>query len=176
MQRGPAKSAYGYVEPTPAKQGDEPMTMLEAAIFFGVLSIILDGVGAVIARVTGIHFLVAICLSFFVTMFLIMITGFVAARYTAVINGVWAGIMVSAINSVFSQLIYYAALPEYREIGFGSSEAGVISTGSAIGMVLGLIISAIGTMIAGAFFGFIGAAFSQVGIFRPKEDDYADEY
>ncbi len=35
MQRGPAKSAYGYVEPTPAKQGDEPMThpdMIDEAV------------------------------------------------------------------------------------------------------------------------------------------------
>jgi hypothetical protein len=176
MQRGPAKSVYGYVESTRAAREEPPMSMLEAAIFFGVLSLILDGIGAVVARVTGIPSLFAMCLSFFVTMFLITVTGFVAARYTAVVNGVWAGIMVAAINSVFSQLIYYAALPEFREVGYGSSQStGVISTGSAIGMVLGLLIAAIGTIIGGAFFGFIGAAISQLGIFRPQ-DGSADEY
>src|SRR5688572_22587700 len=87
MQHDPAKVAYGYAEPRRAERDDQPMSMLEAAIFFGVLSLILDGIGAVIARVTGISFLVFACLSFFVTIFFIIAAGFVAARYTAVING-----------------------------------------------------------------------------------------
>jgi hypothetical protein len=176
MQRDPAKMAYGYAQSKRAARDEEPMSMLEAAIFFGVLSLIIDGIGAVIARVTGIPFLLFACLGGLATTLIIMVTGFVAARYTATINGVWAGVMVAAINSVFGQLIFIAALPEYRELMLSGSQTGdTVGTASAIGMALGVVIGAIGTIIGGAFFGFIGAAFAQLGIFRPKVE-YIDEY
>jgi hypothetical protein len=176
MQRDPAKMAYGYAESRPGESDDQPMSMLEAAIFFGVLSLILDGIGVVIARVAGINFIAVLCLGSFVTTIMIVATGFVAARYTAVINGVWGGIMVAAINSVFSQLILLAGLPEYRELMLrGSQSSGTVATGSAIGMALGVVLGAIGTIISGAFFGFIGAAISQLGIFRPRIE-HGDEY
>lgn len=176
MQRDPAKMAYGYAQSRRAERDDQPMSMLEAAIFFGVLSLILDGIGAVIVRVTGIPFLLFGCLGGLATILIIMATGFVAARYTATINGVWAGIMVAAINSVFGQLIFIAAIPEYRELAFSGSQTGnAVSTASAIGMALGVVIGALGTIIGGAFFGFIGAAFSRLGVFRPQVE-YGDEY
>lgn len=175
MHRDPAKMAYGYAQPKQSSADEQSMSMLEAAIFFGVISLILDGLGAVVARVTGVSFLVLMCLSFPISIFLTIATGFVAARYTAVINGVWAGIMVAAITSVFGQLIFVVALPDYRDLVLNRSQtADVVSTGSAIGMALGIVIGAIGTIIGGAFFGFIGAAFSQLGLFRPRYE-YIDE-
>jgi hypothetical protein len=177
MQRDPTKMAYGYVQPTGAEQGEQPMSMLEAGIFFAVLSLLIDGISAIIGRATGVGVLFCLCGGLFATLACCAGAGFVGARYTAVVNGVWAGIMVAAINSVFSQLIYIAALPAYREWKFLDSQtSGTVSTGSAIGMVLGVIIGALFTMFGGAFFGFIGAAFSQLGIFRPKDVYYADEY
>src|SRR5262245_38441271 len=106
MQRDPAKMAYGYVQPTRAEQSDQPMSMLEAAIFFGAFSLILDGIGAVIGRIVGISFLPILCLLGLLHIAFVAAAGFVAARYTTTINGVWAGIMVAAINSVFGQLIF----------------------------------------------------------------------
>lgn len=53
----------------------------EPATFFGTLVLILDGVA-----------------------------GFVAARYIAVVNGVWAGIMVASLDTVFGQLMFISIL------------------------------------------------------------------
>jgi lysylphosphatidylglycerol synthetase-like protein (DUF2156 family) len=178
MQRERAKSAYGYVESTRAERAEQPMSMLEAAIFFGVLSLILDGIGAVVARVIGLDYRALVCLLFFVLIPLIMAAGFVGARYTTTINGVWAGVMVAAINSVFSQIIYVAALPEYRAAVTTSAETQQAIPGAILGIVITIyvVVGGIVTILGGAFWGFIGAAIAQLGIFKPKDAYYADEY
>lgn len=173
MQRGPGGGAYGYAMPEPAEQGERPMSMLEAALFFGVLVLILDAIGAVIGRATGLHVPVLVCAN----VFIYAATGFVAARYTATVNGVWAGIMVASLDSVFGQMIYLAILPGYRELLTTSAAAQRIIPIGIIGVVIVLyvIVLAITTVIIGAFWGFLGAAIAQTGPFRPKYR-YIDEY
>lgn len=173
MQHDPAKPAYGYAQPPAAERGDRPMTMLEAALFFGVLALILDGIGAVIGRATGLNVPVCICGN----VFLYAAAGFVAARYTATVNGVWAGIMVASLDSVFGQLMFMGILPGYRGMMLSSAESQQLIPGGVLAMVIVLyvIVGAIGTVIIGSFWGFLGAAVSQLGPFRPKVA-YYDEY
>jgi hypothetical protein len=142
------------------------MSMLEAALFFGVLVLIVDAIGSVIGRAVGVQFPVCICLN----VFFYAAAGFVAARYTATINGVWAGIMVAALDSVFGQLIFMAILPNYRASMMASAEAQQAIPIGIVGVVIVLyvIFTAIAVLLMGAFWGFLGAAMSQVGPWKAK--------
>jgi hypothetical protein len=173
MGQGPGGGTYGYAMPEPAESRDQPMSMLEAALFFGILVLILDAIGAVIGRATGLNLPVCICGN----VFLYAAAGFVAARYTAVINGVWAGIMTAALDATFGQLVFMGILPGYREMMTTSAETQQLIPIGIIGVVIVIyvLVAALMTMFVGAFWGFLGAAISQSGPFRPKVY-YAEEY
>jgi hypothetical protein len=174
MQRDPAKTAYGYAEPTRAERGEQPMSMLDAALFFGVLAVIFDGIGLAIGRVTGIDAPVLACIN----PLLYVAAGFVGARYAAIANGVWAGIMTATLDTIFGTALIFLILPEYRDMFQQSSSMGsrLPSSFLVVGIIFVFIIMVVWTLLAGSFFGFIGGAISRVGIFRPKDDYYADEY
>ena len=118
-----------------------------------------------------------LCGSFLITLALCTGAGFVGARYTAVVNGVWAGITVAALDSVFGRLIYLAVLPEYRELSLRGARLpeGVGGGALTFAIVFTVIVGAIFTILGGAFWGFIGAALSQSRAFRPQTV-YTDEY
>ena len=177
MQRQPIGANPGHGAGAPPEGGDRPLTMLETALFFGVLALIFDGVGAVIGRASGAGMPLCLCGTFLVTLALCAAAGFVGARYTAVVNGVWAGIMVAALDAVFGQLIYLAVLPGYRELALRGSQLpeGVSSGALTFAIVSTVVIGAVFTILGGAFWGFIGAALSQSRAFRPKTA-YAEEY
>ena len=177
MQRQPAKGLPGHADDAHATEGDRPMSMLEAALFFGVLAIIVDGIGAVVGRLSGTAGGLCVCGTFLATLAFCAAAGFVAARYTVVVNGVWAGIMVAALDSVFGQLIYLVALPSYRELSLRGSQLpeGVSSGALTFAIVFTVIVGAIFTILGGAFWGFIGAALSHLRVFRPQAA-YAEDY
>jgi hypothetical protein len=173
MQRTPTNAAYPYADPDPQQEGERPMTMLEAALFFGVLVVILDAIGAVIGRATGLNIPVCVCGN----VFLYAAAGFVAARYTATINGVWAGIMAAALDTIFGQLVFMAILPGYREMIMSSAESQQMIPVGVLAIVLVLYVfgATIATVIVGAFWGFLGAAVAQLKPFRPAVH-YVEEY
>ena len=177
MRRESIEVIPGHGDGAQPEGGDRPLSMLEAALFFGVLSLIVDGFGAVVGRVSGIGVSLCLCGTFLVTLAFCAAAGFVAARYTAVVNGVWAGIMVAALDAVFGQLIYFVALPEARELSLLGSQVpdGVASGAIGFAIIFTVIIGAIVTIIIGAFWGFIGAAISHLGVFRPQTT-FVEEY
>lgn len=173
MQRDPARQAYGYPAPASRPTGEQPMSMLEAALFFGVLVLILDAIGAVVGRAVGWNAPLCAC----VNVFFYAAAGFVAARYTATVNGIWAGIMVAALDTVFGQAIILAILPEYRAMLMSSAETQQAIPGGVLAVVavIYVLVATISTFILGSFWGLIGAAIARSGPFRPKED-YLEAY
>ena len=173
MQRDPVGRAYGYRESAAREAGERPMNMLEIALFFGVLVLMLDAIGAVVGRAAGWGIPVCVCgnVLFYAA------AGFAAARYTTTVNGVWAGIMVAALDTVFGQAIVMAILPEYRALIMSSAESQELIPGGVLAVVMVLYVfgATISTFIVGAFWGLIGAALSHLGPFRPN-DEYREAY
>ena len=173
MHQGPTRAAYPHANASRREQGEAPMSMLEAALFFGVLAIILDGFGLMIGRFTGADAPVLACLN----PLLYIAAGFVGARYATVANGVWTGIMTATIDMIGGLMLTFLILPQYRDMFQESSTLGSRLPASFVmvgGGVLFVII-VVSTLISGSFFGVIGAAFSRLKPFRPQET-YAEEY
>jgi hypothetical protein len=144
-------------------KAEQPMGLLEAIVLFGGLAVILDGIGAVIGRLIGIEAPLFACLN----IFLYIGAGFVAARYSTIANGVWAGIAVVSIDTVLGQLLLYMFLPSYK-----TASAGLLQQapgGLVIAVIIGAVVATvIGALILGAICGAIGAAISHAGPFRPR--------
>jgi hypothetical protein len=150
-------------------ESGQPMGLLEAIVLFGGLAVILDGIGAVIGRLIGIEAPLFACLN----LFLYIGAGFVAARYSTIANGVWAGIGVVSIDTVVGQLLLYTILPSYK-----TASAGLLQQapgGLVIAVIIGAVLATvIGALLLGALFGAIGAAISHAGPFRPKDIYYSE--
>jgi hypothetical protein len=145
-------------------ESDQPMGLIEAIVLFGGLAVIFDGIGAVIGRLIGIDAPLFACLN----IFLYIGAGFVAARYSTIANGVWAGIAAVSIDAVLGQLLLFAILPSYK-----TASADLLKQAPG-GLVIVVIIVAvlamvIGVLILGAICGAIGAAISHAGPFRPRQ-------
>lgn len=140
------------------------MGLLEIAALFGGAGILIQGFGVVIERLTGTNLAALACL----TPFLYTGAGFVAGRYGTLANGVWAGIMVAAVNALAGFLLSLLNLPgDYR--GLTGQLAAQVPAG-----VIGVIIVAavfsilLNVLLGGSLCGALGGAIAQARPFRPR--------
>lgn len=147
-----------------ADADDEVMGLREAVILFGGLAIILQGIGAVIARMNGWTIAPTACL----LPFLYGAAGFMGARHASIANGVWAAIAVASLDSTIGLLLAAVINPTpYRGFSEGMS-AGVPGGVIFVVLAIGLVIGVISILISGSLFGVIGAAISHASPFQPR--------
>ncbi len=156
-------------EPTPLGD-DEVMGLREAVILFGGLAIIVQGLGAVLARLNGWP----IAPTAYLVPFIYAAAGFMGARHASIANGVWAGIAVASLDSTIGVLLAAVINPaSYRRLPEGlppGAPGGVIVFALAIGLIIGVVF----VLISGSLWGVIGAAISHASPFRPRPRVAAD--
>ncbi len=150
-------------EPVPLID-DEVMGLREAVILFGGLAIIVQGLGAVLARLNGWSVAPTACL----IPFIYAAAGFMGARHASIANGVWAGVAVASLDSTIGVLLAAVINPaSYRRFSDGlppGAPGGAIVFALAIGLVIGVVF----VLISGSLFGVIGAAIAHASPFRPR--------
>ena len=147
-----------------AENESAPMGLLEIVGLFGGLTILLSGSGVVFERLTGISLIGLPCLM----PFFYGAAGFAAARYGTIANGVWAGIMVAAIDTLAQMLLVMLNMSgTYDRV---RSQIAEQAPAGLVGMII--VFVAIGTLvnvlIGGSLFGALGGAIAQARPFRPR--------
>lgn len=138
----------------------EVMGLREAVILFGGLAIIVQGLGAVLARLNGWSVAPTACL----VPFIYAPAGFMGARHARIANGVWAGVAVASLDSTIGSLLAAVINPaSYRRFSEGLPPG---APGGAI--VFTLVIGIVFVLISGSLFGVIGAAIAHANLFRPR--------
>ena len=145
----------------PEERIAQPLGLLEIGFLYGGLAFLIDGFSLVLTY--GLHPFFAGLQCFLPLIYIA--AGFTAARYTAVANGVWAAIMVAALDTICGMgLLLFLQRAEMAQ----AAELMALLPSTALALIIPITVVGIvvRVIIGGLIWGGIGGKLAQS--FRPR--------